>query len=88
MAIANCLDNEVNVNEVGGGKASSSRTKWAFSCTTSHINGGNDEVEGKVVGGGDIRCRTATALAWPRLHTNEDNNEVEGKVMGGLDGRS
>ena len=81
MTQANDLDNEVNVNEVGGGEDGTSRINLASAGTTSHINGG--KVEGKVGGGGDIWCRMAMAMAGPTSHTNEDNNEVKGKVVWG-----
>ncbi len=65
MTQANSLDNEVDVNKVGGGEDGPTGTKLASAGTTSHIKGGNDEVEGKVGGGGDIRCGTAMATAGP-----------------------
>jgi hypothetical protein len=58
-------------------------TKLAPAGSTSHINSGDNEVEGKVGGWRDILCGTAKATAGPTSHTNEDNDMVEGKVMGG-----
>ncbi len=57
----------------------------ALAGSTSHINGSNNEVKGKVGRGGS---RTALALAGPTSHINGGNNEVEGKVGGGGDCQS
>ncbi len=48
----------------------------------SQANSGDNEVKGKVGGGGDGLSRMALVSGGPTSHVNGGNNEIEGKVRG------